>query len=187
MGTSIDGFDNLCSAKSDNDKHTKVKNMIWSKYALLTVIGVTAVFSVQISGFFDPISIFTRTFVTVIYPMIDFIFQGSFGFLYQFIFLEDIVFKIEETLRGTLLPLNPVAFRGSMLIGLIFLMILSLAFLQKRSWCRNFCPLGALLALFSKFRWYRRRVSDDCTSCKLCYKNCRMGAIHSDYVSTDHL
>jgi ferredoxin len=62
-----------------------------------------------------------------------------------------------------------------------------MSLLHRRFWCRNLCPAGALLGLFSKWRWYRRRVSDTCTSCGLCYKRCRMGAVKSDYLSTNHI
>ncbi len=45
-----------------------------------------------------------------------------------------------------------------------------------RQWCRNFCPMAALLGLIQKFGRYRIRVKDDmCISCGLCTKACEMG------------
>jgi len=45
-----------------------------------------------------------------------------------------------------------------------------------RQWCRNFCPMAALLGLVQKFGRYRIRVKDDmCISCGMCTKVCEMG------------
>ncbi len=45
-----------------------------------------------------------------------------------------------------------------------------------RQWCRNFCPMAALLGLVQKFGRFRIRVKDDmCISCGLCTKACEMG------------
>jgi len=45
-----------------------------------------------------------------------------------------------------------------------------------RQWCRNFCPMAALLGLVQKFGRYRIRVKADmCISCGMCSKYCEMG------------
>ena len=45
-----------------------------------------------------------------------------------------------------------------------------------RQWCRNFCPMAALLGLVQKFGRYRIRVKEDmCISCGMCTKVCEMG------------
>ncbi|MFB6352039.1 MAG: 4Fe-4S binding protein, partial [Bradymonadaceae bacterium] len=45
-----------------------------------------------------------------------------------------------------------------------------------RVWCRNFCPMAAVLGLVQKFGRYRITVKDDmCISCGLCSKYCEMG------------
>lgn len=45
-----------------------------------------------------------------------------------------------------------------------------------RIWCRNFCPMAALLGLIQKFGRFRITVKDDmCISCGLCTKYCEMG------------
>lgn len=185
LGTTVDGFDNLAKAKSRNKDNSSLRRLRWVKFALLVLILVSALFSLQLVGFLDPISLFTRTTVTVLYPIFVFFIDGFIGFLFSFGFLEEIVFQINELFRGFLLPISSMVFRGSIIIGFIFLGILVLAFVMRRFWCRNLCPLGALLGLFSIIRWYRRHVSDDCTSCKLCRANCRMGAIGPDFKSTD--
>jgi NAD-dependent dihydropyrimidine dehydrogenase PreA subunit len=45
-----------------------------------------------------------------------------------------------------------------------------------RFWCRNFCPMAALLGLGQKLGRYRITVKKDmCISCGLCSKYCEMG------------
>lgn len=45
-----------------------------------------------------------------------------------------------------------------------------------RIWCRNFCPMAAILGLVQKFGRYRITVKDNmCISCGLCSKYCEMG------------
>jgi NAD-dependent dihydropyrimidine dehydrogenase PreA subunit/AcrR family transcriptional regulator len=45
-----------------------------------------------------------------------------------------------------------------------------------RVWCRDFCPLAAVLGLVQKFGRFRFIVKRDmCISCGLCSKNCKMG------------
>lgn len=45
-----------------------------------------------------------------------------------------------------------------------------------RVWCRNFCPMAAMLGLIQKFGRFRIRVKKDmCISCGLCTKYCEMG------------
>lgn len=45
-----------------------------------------------------------------------------------------------------------------------------------RQWCRNFCPMAALLGLVQKLGRYRIKVKADmCISCGMCTKYCEMG------------
>ena len=45
-----------------------------------------------------------------------------------------------------------------------------------RIWCRNFCPMAAILGLVQKFGRFRITVKDNmCISCGLCSKYCEMG------------
>ena len=36
-------------------------------------------------------------------------------------------------------------------------------------WCKYVCPLGAFLALFSKFTLFKVKIGDKCTNCKACH------------------
>ena len=184
LGTTVDGFDNVVKNKPKNDR---IPGMKWFKFGLLICILVAALFGLQLAGFFSPIPLLTRSITTFLYPLFVLATDGFLGFLMSFGFLENIAFQFNELLRGTILPLSIMAFRGSVLIGLFFIALLFLGFIQRRFWCRKICPLGGLLGLFSAFRPYRRHVSDACTECGVCRKKCRMDAISADYRGTDAL
>jgi len=62
-------------------------------------------------------------------------------------------------------------------ISLMFLAILLLELWQPRFWCRNLCPLGALISLFSRFSLLNRQVSSACSFCGDCRRACVMNAI----------
>ncbi len=62
-------------------------------------------------------------------------------------------------------------------ISLMFLAILLLELWQPRFWCRNLCPLGALISLFSRFSLLNRQVSSVCSFCGDCRRACVMNAI----------
>jgi len=67
---------------------------------------------------------------------------------------------------------------------LIFAIVIGLIALERRFWCRNLCPLGALLAVFSRFSIRGRRVSEACISCSRCARECPMNAISEDFTDT---
>ena len=62
-------------------------------------------------------------------------------------------------------------------VSFIFMGILILELWQPRFWCRNLCPLGALLGVFSRWSLVNRRVSEQCNSCGDCRRLCPMNAI----------
>jgi polyferredoxin len=186
LGTSVDGSDNVLKARCKNRSASAGLNKPWFKYFLLAAILASAVFSVQLAGYLDPISIFTRSVTTVLYPLFVFTAEGISGFFLSLPLLENTALKWDAFLHRFLLPVSSAQFRGSLLFGLFFFSLLLLAFAQRRYWCRNICPLGALLGFSSKWRWYRRSVTDACTKCGRCEKICRTGAIRPDFISTAH-
>jgi polyferredoxin len=180
LGSLLDGTDRYGSPKNPNERSSARR----IKFGILTAVLIGSVFSLQLSGFFDPISLFTRSMTAFLYPLSVFATEGILGFLSKIPFLENPLFNLDSLLRRFLLPLAPRTFQGAVLIGFMLVLIILLGIKQKRFWCRNLCPLGALLGLFSIFRPYRRKVSDFCSSCGLCARKCRMGAIPKDYYET---
>jgi ferredoxin len=57
--------------------------------------------------------------------------------------------------------------------------VFALELIERRFWCRNLCPSGALLGFLSRFSLLQRLPGRVCTKCKAqtsCSDTCRMGA-----------
>ena len=58
--------------------------------------------------------------------------------------------------------------------------------LSKRPFCRLFCPLGALLALFSKFSLLQLENVRGCGGCRSCEDTCPVDLdVERDYASEE--
>ncbi len=58
----------------------------------------------------------------------------------------------------------------------ILLSFFGAALFIHRPWCRLFCPLGGLLALFNRFSLFHLRFNaKECVECNLCRSRCSMG------------
>jgi polyferredoxin len=79
-------------------------------------------------------------------------------------------------------PLQPVVHP---ILALPLVIILSLNLVCRRFWCRYLCPLGALVALLSKFSWLKRFVADSCPKCKRCVPQCPMDTISAEDFRSD--
>ena len=155
----------------------------WLKFGILTALVVMALFSVQFAWLFDPLVIVNRLFTTALYPAFVFLTETVFGWLWGIGFLQGPLSGIHEFLEGWLLPVEIHLVRQGILISLLVLGILALNLISRRFWCRNVCPLGALLGLFSKFRILNRHVeTSGCVSCRICQAECRMNAIEDNFV-----
>ena len=68
----------------------------------------------------------------------------------------------------------------------VFLGMVALELWQPRFWCRDLCPLGAIISLVSRWPLLNRRVSNDCNSCGRCLRLCPMHAIPREVHNTDY-
>src|SRR5512138_3494872 len=159
-----------------------------AKYYLLAFLAGSALFTLQLVFLFDPISILIRSLAVAVYPAVNFALNGLFGALYET--GASPVTAVSEPvyawLRAHVLAFEQPFFRAAEVTGLLFLLILGLEYFQRRFWCRNLCPLGALLGLLGRWGLPRRRVSETaCTGCGACEKRCEMGAIPAEVLETD--
>lgn len=69
---------------------------------------------------------------------------------------------------------------GAILAGVVGVGLYPL--MGPRAWCRNFCPMAAMLGLIQKAGRFRIRVKEDmCISCGNCSSYCEMGIDVRDY------
>ncbi len=156
------------------------KMMNWHriKYYILIFILASSIFTLQLVGIMDPISLLIRSFSVSVYPALNYGTRAVFDAIYN-TDLEGIVYISEalySLLKKSLLSFQQTYYRQGIFIGLLFFLILGLNLIEKRFWCRYLCPLGAFLGLLSRFSILKRSVSEDCTSCGECASVCQGNA-----------
>ncbi|HQP30933.1 MAG TPA: 4Fe-4S binding protein [Deltaproteobacteria bacterium] len=146
------------------------------KYYLLFVLLAGSLFSLQLSGLFDPISILIRSFTLSVYPLLN---RAAMALLGAADNLGGAGFtdQLYERLRGGVLAFTQPYYLQSVFVGLIFAAILLANLVQKRFWCRFLCPLGALLGLLGRFSMLGLEVSEGCATCGACALHCQGDAV----------
>ncbi len=173
LGTILDIFKFRQANKNINiaQKYRK------TKYGLLIVILISAVFSNLTLLIFDPLTIFTRTMTMTVLPALDKIITAAEKVLVSIPFLSEGIYRFDLLIRPAVFPVQPAVFQYALLTGFFFIAIIALNLLAERLWCRYLCPLGALLGFVSKAALFKRRVKDNCASCNLCAADCPTATI----------
>jgi polyferredoxin len=136
-----------------------LKQQSWRyvKYGVLYVLILMAIVGSMAFLWFDPITILIRGMAGTLNP------------------------AIQETLSGFEKP-----GRIGLVAAIPLLIVLGLNLIERRFWCRYICPLGALVGLFSKVSWFKRRVDKfGCVQCGECAQICTMGAIEEGAFTSD--
>ncbi len=170
MGATIDFFDRILFREKKRVKGFDDRPLRRLRYGVFLFSIIAGLMAFQVMYLLDPISLITRTLVITFYPPAIFIFN-------------ELLPKIQS-----FLPKNPFMvssiplplFKVNLFIFVIFVIILALGVVRKRFWCRYLCPLGTLFSIFSRLRIFRRSVTDDCTQCQKCVKECPVGAIPAE-------
>lgn len=149
------------------------------KYYLLIGLLVTSIFTFQLVGIFDPLSLTVRSFALGIYPAFNFALNGFLDVLYAVDNggVTAAADKVYSLLGGTVLAFQQPYFRQAVPITGLFLLILALNLVERRFWCRHLCPLGAMLGLLSRFSLLKRSVSEGCDGCGACNIHCQGDAL----------
>lgn len=181
LGTLIDGFRYGANIKLKvGVKH----NLHFLKYGLLVFVVVTALLGLQTSGYIDPFALLARGLAFSIDPLITHLVTASFTYLYHNAptWVTTISEPVYSALKAVVLPYRQSYFSLSFVSFCLLIGIFLLEFLDRRFWCKNLCPLGALLALVSRYSFLRRRPFKKCTGCSTCLDSCRMNAFtHEGY------
>ncbi|HLG30806.1 MAG TPA: 4Fe-4S binding protein, partial [Candidatus Brocadiales bacterium] len=179
MGMTIDITDSFLSRlRKDSELRTPNSELYDGrrlKYYLLAFLILSLFISSQIIGWFDPLSIATNTYTIVVHPYLMFVINGLFGFLHNL--TAPVTDPVHGLLKNLFFALYQPFFKAHFLMLVVFLAIIFFGVIYPRYWCRNICPLGALLALISGQSIFKRVVSDKCIACEQCVSECRMGAI----------
>ena len=167
MGTAIDFFDRILFREKKRAKGFNDQPLRRLRYGVLIFSLAAGLMAFQVMYLLDPISLITRTLVITFYPPAILIFNHL---LPQ---IQTILPRNPFIMSSIPLPL----FKVNLFIFVFFILILALGVVRKRFWCRYLCPLGTLFSIFSRLRIFRRSVTDDCTQCQQCVRECPVGAI----------
>ncbi|MDX9714999.1 MAG: 4Fe-4S binding protein [Dissulfurispiraceae bacterium] len=169
---------NIAGLLNKKQKQLKAWWAFRLKYLILIALLVSSVFTMQVAGLLDPISLLIRSLSLSIYPAFNYTVRSFFDTIYSADIktLTAVSEWIYSLLKKSLLSFNQPIYLQGFLIGIFFIFILSLNLLEKRFWCRHLCPLGAMLGLLSKFSILKRNISEGCTECGACAPDCHGAA-----------
>jgi ferredoxin-type protein NapF len=167
MGSTIDFFDRVLFREKKRTKEFDDQPLRRLRYGVFLFSIIAGLMAFQVMYLLDPISLITRTLVITFYPPAILIFNELLPRI------QNILPKTPFIISAVPVPL----FKVNLFIFLIFVIILALGVIRKRFWCRYLCPLGTLFSIFTRLRIFRRSVTDGCTGCQKCVRECPVGAI----------
>ncbi|MBM3501207.1 MAG: 4Fe-4S binding protein [Armatimonadetes bacterium] len=175
LGTCLDLGDRLLWSKRKPGRAAAAQPGL--KFGLLAAVLGSALFGIQLGWFLDPIPLLTRAAALVLYPLV--------------VMAQNlVVIHGRDSLRALQLypeVWDPRHFQLSLVAAACLVGLLLLGSLSRRYWCRNLCPLGALLGLIGRFGLIKRAVNESCVGCRLCVRDCKMGAIPAEDPTTTKL
>ena len=153
------------------------------RYWILIVALLGAVLGLPLVGYVDPFSLLQQGLTFAVDPALRWGADESFGWLY--FNASESVTNVSEPVYGFLkqhiLAVERTAYVGAGVAAGVLAAILLLERAQQRFWCRNLCPLGALLGWIARLAPFGRRPAKACAGCQECAHTCRMDAFDAEH------
>lgn len=163
MGTINHIFSKISPFKQFNNFDPKFYK---PKYIILLIIIIFSIFKINLSGYFDPLSILVRSLGVFLLPLI------AYG--YDMNILSE---NIKNYIFYNILGRENFYYSQSTVIGLFFIIILFSNFFVKRLWCTTLCPLGALYGIIARYSIFKiKREEEKCSRCMKCSNDCMANA-----------
>jgi len=172
LGAIIDGSDFLFFRKRDNRRTQTSSYRRWKYYLLVVLLGA-AFTGLSLVYLVDPLVIVGKFYAFLLYPLATLILNSGLDAFRPF---ADFFGWTSITYLSLVQPLFYLGFTTLV----IFFAVILLGALAPRFWCRNLCPLGGMLGIFSRFGVFKRSVSQACNDCMACVRACPMHAIEED-------
>jgi MauM/NapG family ferredoxin protein len=178
LGTTLDGCGKLLG------RGTGILKPAWRRVKYLLLIGmvIAGLFGVQLLGLLDPLAIFLRSLTLSIYPVYNLLMNAIFDFTYQhqIPLVSSSVNALYPLWRDNLMAFYQPVFNLALLTLIVFLGIILLEKIERRFWCKNLCPLGALFGICASRALLTRTPDGLCEDCQLCSSACRMDAVGAE-------
>lgn len=179
MGTLLDLSRKVVSVRDQ-------KNITFSPalgMGILVVCLIASLFGFSPVGYVDPFSLLVRGLAQGLYPAFNAVTVEFFTYTYHH--MPEAVNALTEPVYGVLreyvLPSAQKYFQLAYFSVFVLMGIFLLERVQRRFFCRNICPLGAMLGFCGqKALLTGEGGNEECGSCRLCTKICRMGAIDDE-------
>lgn len=145
---------------------------VWKYYILIFILAGT-LFSLNLVGLLDPLSLLFRSFTVSLLPALSHVFSNAVAVIYQIglYSIGDSLVQFIETV-----DINSV-FIQSFFLGILFTGIILLNITRERFWCRYLCPLGAFLGILARWNIPKLHVDmEKCIKCNLCSIQCQTQA-----------
>jgi ferredoxin-type protein NapF len=172
LGAIIDGSDFIFFKKKGEFRRQNIYLKRF-KYYLLILLVSAALTGLSLVYFLDPLVILGRFYTFFLYPLSVLIINKTLDII------RPVASLFEWNSLVYLSYIQPLFYSGFITL-MIFFTIILLGAIAPRFWCRNLCPLGAMLSIFSRFGVFKRRVNDDCNDCMVCVNACPMDAIERE-------
>jgi MauM/NapG family ferredoxin protein len=173
LGAVLQFFSFLFKKAKWHTPHHSANRLLYLKYGILLGLLAACLFTLDLVGYLDPLSLLYRSFIAVVLPT-SAIAGDSIGSTLTRIGLAGLGNSLGEHLQN--LTINKI-FQQGLLIGLIFLGVILLNLYRERFWCRYLCPAGALFGLLARWNLVKVKVnSETCTQCKICTLHCQTQA-----------
>lgn len=162
--------------------HTHGRDWFRFKYYLLAGLLVSSLFGMQVVGALDPLSLLVRSLALSVQPGAEHAVDAAVSAAYAtgWGWAGSAAAGVLAFLKATVLSFAPPRFEQGLLIGVLFLGLLALNWVEPRFWCRHLCPLGALLGLGARFAPFKRVAGAACNGCGACDYACPAGAQPGD-------
>ncbi|MEW6078726.1 MAG: 4Fe-4S binding protein [Thermodesulfobacteriota bacterium] len=177
LGTLLDG-----TARVIRPVSRPLRPLRHIKYVILTVVLVSAAFGLQLAGWVDPFSLLVRGMVIAVDPLFNALVTAGFDAVYFHGpgWATAVSEPVYDAFKSFILPYKQSLFIWPAVSLVMLAGVFALELLGRRFWCRNLCPLGAMLALVSRFSFFRRKPLLACKNCEACHHECRMSAFDDD-------
>ena len=171
-------LNNIVGALKKWPAKSHARNWFRVKYFLLVGLLASSLFTMQLAGLVDPLSLLVRSLSLSVYPALNYPLNALLDVLYasRFHALSGGAEHLEAVLRKSILAFHQPYYAQGLLIAVLFAGVLALNLVERRFWCRYLCPLGALLGLFSRWALLKRSAAEGCNSCGACDYACQGNA-----------